>query len=149
MRQMRWAGLTAGFVAVATIAFPGQAFAQHTGVEIWSAVCGRCHTVQPPERYTPKDWTSIVGHMTVNARLTDAESAAVLAFLLQGAMRTDAPPQQAQAEAPRGEHVQGGRDDEIEGVGPTGGLEEELQVRRSAPQIPEKSARVSDPSGAN
>jgi len=83
---------TVWLVAICAVALPSHVYAQHSGVEIWSAVCGRCHTLQPPARYTAKDWDAIINHMTINARLTDAQRDSILAFMHQGAMRVSAAP---------------------------------------------------------
>ncbi len=58
---------------------------QRSGVEVWSANCGRCHTIQSPDRYYAKDWASIAIHMAITARLTGSEADAVTRFLLSGA----------------------------------------------------------------
>lgn len=88
MRTLKQAALIAGLAAAAALVLPVDSAAQRSGVEIWSANCGRCHLIQPPDRYTAKDWESIGIHMIVTARLTTAEGDAVLAFLKQGAART-------------------------------------------------------------
>lgn len=93
MRIAKNLTMTAALVAITGLTVPAPAQAQHSGVEIWASVCGRCHTTQPPARYTAKDWRSIMGHMTLTARLTDAQRDAVLDFLLQGAMRVSSAPQ--------------------------------------------------------
>lgn len=87
MRTTKPAALLVGVLAIATLLSPTESVAQRSGPEIWGAVCGRCHLIQPPNRYTAKDWESIGIHMTVTARLTTAQAEAVLAFLRQGAMR--------------------------------------------------------------
>jgi len=90
MRIAKHLTVTAGLLAIVGLALPVPASAQHSGVEIWAAMCGRCHTPQPPARYTAKDWRAIMGHMTLAARLTDAQRDAVLAFLQEGAMKVAA-----------------------------------------------------------
>src|SRR3989338_4045043 len=87
MRTLKHAALLVGLSTTTVLALPAQSAAQRSGVEIWSANCGRCHLLQPPDRYTSKDWESIGTHMIVTARLTTAEGDAVLAFLRQGAAR--------------------------------------------------------------
>jgi mono/diheme cytochrome c family protein len=87
MNTLMKSGLAAGLLAMAALALPTHATAQRSGVEIWAAECGRCHTIQPPDRYYAKDWVSIMQHMTLAARLTDAQRDAVLAFLKQGARK--------------------------------------------------------------
>jgi len=87
MRTATPLALTVSLVAISAFALPTAASAQHSGVEIWASVCGRCHTRQPPQRYAAKDWRAIMDHMTLNARLTDAQRDAVLAFMQEGAMK--------------------------------------------------------------
>ena len=53
------------------------------------ATCGNCHRTQPGDRYTAKDWEAIGMHMTITARLTDAQAAAVLEFLKSSAMKPE------------------------------------------------------------
>jgi mono/diheme cytochrome c family protein len=93
MNTLKKSGLAAGLLAMAALALPSHASAQRSGVEIWAVSCGRCHTIQPPNRYSAKDWISIMQHMTVAARLTDAQRDAVLAFLKQGARKVASAPQ--------------------------------------------------------
>jgi len=93
MRIAKNLTMTAALLAITGLTLPARAQAQHSGVEIWASVCGRCHTPQPPARYTAKDWRSIMGHMALTARLTDAQRDAVLEFLQQGAMRVSSAPQ--------------------------------------------------------
>jgi mono/diheme cytochrome c family protein len=87
-----------GLALIVAMALPQEVVGQRSGVEVWSANCGRCHSVQPPNRYMAKDWESIVTHMIITARLTDAEGEAVEAFLLSGAKRTGNETQAASAE---------------------------------------------------
>ena len=86
---MKHSALLVGVLAIAALWSPTESVAQRSGVEIWGAVCGRCHLIQPPDRYTAKDWDAITIHMTVTARLTTAQGEAVLAFLRQGATRAE------------------------------------------------------------
>lgn len=74
-----------GLLAALTLAFPLTADAQRTGVEVWGVTCGRCHQAQPPNRYTANQWESVLTHMMITARLTDADAEAVLGFLKSGA----------------------------------------------------------------
>ena len=76
-----------GIAVVLSLAIPSDVDAQRSGVEVWSANCGRCHILQPTNKYTAKDWRSIGTHMAITARLTTAERDAVIAFLVSGAMR--------------------------------------------------------------
>lgn len=89
MRHARAAALTAALVVAYGMMAPG-AEAQRSGAEIWSNTCGSCHALQPPGRYTAKDWQSIGTHMIIQARLTTAQGNAVLEFLRQGARETTA-----------------------------------------------------------
>ena len=77
--------LAAGLIATVVMAAPQRVLGQRSDVEVWSANCGRCHTIQPPERYSAKDWASIVTHMSITARLTEAEEDAVMRFLISEA----------------------------------------------------------------
>jgi len=89
-------GLVAGGLLVAASLFlPSEARAQRSGVEIWEANCGRCHVIQPTNKYEAKDWRSVGMHMAITARLTSAQRDAVIAFLVSGA-RVD-----QSAQAPR------------------------------------------------
>jgi len=82
-------GLGAGVVAALFLLPSGIQAQQRSGVEIWEASCGRCHMLQPTNKYYPKDWRSVGMHMSITARLTSEQSEAVIAFLISGA-RTDA-----------------------------------------------------------
>lgn len=88
MHTMKQLTLVAGFAALCVAGNPSALQAQRSGVEIWANTCGRCHTAQPPIRYTAKDWNSIGTHMIVTARLTTAQGEAVLEFLRGGALQT-------------------------------------------------------------
>lgn len=85
MRTLVKGFFAAGLVAVASSGAPTHLAAQRSGVEIWSQNCGNCHMIQPANRYTAGGWESVVAHMTIVARLTDAEADAVLEFLKGGA----------------------------------------------------------------
>ena len=89
MGYVRALALTAGLVIASGMTAPG-AEAQRSGAEIWRSTCGSCHALQPPGRYTAKDWQSIGTHMIIQARLTTAQGNAVLRFLRQGARETTA-----------------------------------------------------------
>lgn len=75
------AGLAVVFAA------PDSASAQESGTEVWARSCGRCHRIQPPNKYDARHWEAIVGHMALNARLTSDEEDAVREFLM-GAARS-------------------------------------------------------------
>jgi cytochrome c5 len=75
-------GLLAALALLLPLEATGQ---QRTGVEIWGAVCGRCHMTQPPGRYTANQWQAVGTHMVITARLTTAQAEAVIDFLKTGA----------------------------------------------------------------
>lgn len=81
--------VTGGLLVVVSLALPSDAHAQRSGVEIWEANCGRCHLIQPTNKYVAKDWRSIGLHMAITARLTSDERDAVIAFLVSGARSPD------------------------------------------------------------
>lgn len=74
-----------GLLAALALLLPPDAAAQRTGVEVWGAVCGRCHVTQPPNRYTANQWQAVGTHMVITARLTTAQAEAVIDFLKSGA----------------------------------------------------------------
>jgi len=84
-----WSLLTGGVLAAMFIASPSEARAQRSGVEIWEANCGRCHLIQPTNKYVAKDWRSVGLHMGIQARLTTTEREAVIGFLVSGARPAD------------------------------------------------------------
>ena len=88
--------MLAGAVFSLTIALlPADLQAQRSGVDAWSQTCGSCHTIQPPNRYNAENWRRIMSHMMVTARLSDAESEAILQFLIGGARRIAAAEQES------------------------------------------------------
>lgn len=87
----------ASLVGLAALTIPTTIEAQRSGVEIWSQTCGNCHTIQPAARYTANNWESIMAHMALASRLTDAEAEAVLEFLKSGAKQVASANQQGQA----------------------------------------------------
>jgi hypothetical protein len=54
------------------------------GAKLWAQVCVQCHNLRPPESFSGAQWVVIVHHMHVRARLTQAESDAILGFLKSG-----------------------------------------------------------------
>lgn len=88
MNKTRWLAVLAPGLVLWTLGAPTDLEAQRSGAEIWRATCGNCHALQPPGRYTAKDWRSIGTHMVITARLTTAQGEAVLEFLRQGARST-------------------------------------------------------------
>lgn len=89
MTHAKTAALAVGLVVAYGVMAPG-AEAQRSGAEIWANTCGSCHALQPPGRYTAKDWQSIGTHMIIQSRLTTAQGNAVLEFLTEGARETTA-----------------------------------------------------------
>lgn len=85
MNALRGLLLTAVLLPVLA---PGDLAAQRTGAQVWAEACGNCHILQPANRYKAERWAIIMRHMQINARLTDAETDAVLEFLQAGARRT-------------------------------------------------------------
>jgi mono/diheme cytochrome c family protein len=85
MKPMARYVLATGLLALVSLIRPGAVEAQRSGVEIWSQTCGRCHMIQPANRYTSDQWESIMANMMILARMTDDEAAAVLEFLQGGA----------------------------------------------------------------
>lgn len=79
--------LVSVLLSAGALGMPADGHGQRSGVEIWSQNCGRCHLPQPANQYTADQWESILYHMRLAARLTDAETEAVLAFLQGGAKR--------------------------------------------------------------
>jgi hypothetical protein len=76
--------LTVGFFIFSV---PAALNAQKIGVEVWTQNCGNCHSIQPAARYTAENWSSLIIHMRITARLTDEESSAVAEFLKEGSKK--------------------------------------------------------------
>jgi mono/diheme cytochrome c family protein len=74
-------------VLAALLAAPSPASTQESGAEVWGRTCGRCHRMQPPNKYDARHWEAIVRHMALNARMTADEEAAVSEFLMGAARR--------------------------------------------------------------
>ncbi len=51
------------------------------GAKVYAANCGNCHSERYPSERTDKEWSMIVMHMQVRARLTGDEARAVLRYL--------------------------------------------------------------------
>ncbi len=79
--------LAGGLLGIAAASGPAGALAQRSGVEVWAQTCGNCHVIQPARRYTADQWASIMTHMKIASRMTDAEADAVLRFLQRGARK--------------------------------------------------------------
>ena len=86
MNTIRYSLIAAGLLGAASLTTPTALQAQRSGVDIWSQNCGKCHTFQPPNRYTANNWETIMVSMAQTARLTDQDADAVLEFLKGGAM---------------------------------------------------------------
>ncbi|MFQ6046907.1 MAG: c-type cytochrome [Gemmatimonadales bacterium] len=87
MKTLKRGMFAAGLLAGAAGLIPGAAVAQRSGVDMWAETCGRCHMIQPANRYTADQWETIVTNMKIIARLTDDEAEAILEFLRGGAKR--------------------------------------------------------------
>ena len=51
------------------------------GAKVFAANCGNCHSERYPSERTDKEWSLIVMHMRVRAKLTGDEARAVLRYL--------------------------------------------------------------------
>jgi len=89
---------TLGFLTVIAMALVSPLVGQRSGPEIWGANCGRCHVIQPTDRYDAKAWEDIGLHMAITARLTSAETTEVIDFLKSAARRVAALEELEQAE---------------------------------------------------
>lgn len=85
MNTMNRILIAGGLFGAATVLSAVPLHAQRSGVEAWSQTCGNCHVIQPPVRYSGDQWTKIMMHMRITARLPDAEADAILEFLRSGA----------------------------------------------------------------
>jgi cytochrome c5 len=67
---------------VATQPVSGMAGAsEHSGAQLWSANCSRCHNLRPPQSYSDAQWALIVHHMRLRANLTGQEARSITEFL--------------------------------------------------------------------
>lgn len=87
MQSMLKTALAGTTVLAALLAAPSQALAQESGAEIWARTCGRCHRIQPPNKYDARHWEAINRHMSLHARMTADEEDAVREFLMGAARR--------------------------------------------------------------
>lgn len=90
-----------GMLTVTAMALASPLEGQRSGADIWGANCGRCHLIQPANRYDAKAWEDIGLHMAITARLTSAEATAVIHFLKSAARRVAALEELEQAEISR------------------------------------------------
>ena len=89
-RNVIWGVKTLGLLTVTAMALASPLEGQRSGADIWGANCGRCHLIQPINRYDAKAWEDIGLHMAITARLTSAEATAVIDFLKNAARRVAA-----------------------------------------------------------
>ena len=87
-----------GLLIVTVMALASPLDGQRSGADIWGANCGRCHLIQPINRYDAKAWEDIGLHMAITARLTSAEATSVIDFLKTAARRVAALEELEQAE---------------------------------------------------
>lgn len=52
------------------------------GHALYTAKCGRCHNLKNPTKYTTSEWTPLMKRMAPKARLTEAETAQVTAYVM-------------------------------------------------------------------
>lgn len=76
-----WSGLV-GLLLLLSVTPTG---AQESGAEMWGRVCGRCHRIQPPNKYDADAWRAVMRHMALTARLTPQEEEAITEFLMGAA----------------------------------------------------------------
>lgn len=87
-----WAGLLGCLLLLSVTPM----WAQESGAEMWGRTCGRCHRIQPPNKYDADTWRAIMRDMAINARLTPQEEAAITEFLMGAARRPENPEPQPQ-----------------------------------------------------
>lgn len=51
------------------------------GARFFSDNCGRCHNARPPVEHRPREWSVVIVHMRVAARLPGAQARDIEAFL--------------------------------------------------------------------
>lgn len=51
----------------------------NAGSKLYSAKCGRCHRLYPPEKYTETQWDKILPKMVLKAKLADNEQQKLVA----------------------------------------------------------------------
>lgn len=78
---------TLGLLIVTAMAVASPLAGQRSGAETWGANCGRCHVIQPINRYDAKAWEDIGLHMAITARLTSDQTTEVIDFLKSAARR--------------------------------------------------------------
>jgi mono/diheme cytochrome c family protein len=70
-----------------TAAPDAQAALLAQGQVIYTSKCARCHDARPVDSYTAEQWTGILKSMIPKAKLTEAESAQVTAYVMAGARK--------------------------------------------------------------
>ncbi len=88
MKKTRTSRIAAAIVGAMTLAVTIWAAATTAGAaktldgaKVFAANCGNCHSERYPSERTDKEWSLIVMHMQVRARLTGDEARAVLRYL--------------------------------------------------------------------
>ncbi len=67
------------------------------GARFYSDNCARCHNARPPVEHRPREWSVIIVHMRVAARLPGAQARDIEAFLRAGSI----PPRPTERAEPR------------------------------------------------
>lgn len=52
-----------------------------SGSQLWSENCARCHNMRSPSSYSDTEWTVVMHHMRLRAKLTSEEHTKILEFL--------------------------------------------------------------------
>ena len=89
MMWLTWAGAGCRHEAAGTANQPmatqpsaePAASSEHSGAELWSENCSRCHNLRPPQYYSHAQWALVVHHMRLRANLTGQEARSITEFL--------------------------------------------------------------------
>ncbi|MBI4410529.1 MAG: c-type cytochrome [Gemmatimonadetes bacterium] len=101
-RSVFWSAAVPIAATALVFAFPEAASGQaRSGPEVWAANCGRCHRLQPTNKYEPRQWAILVTHMAQAARLTPDEEKALRQFLAPGVERAQGPSREVRADPRR------------------------------------------------
>ena len=57
------------------------------GKTVYTTRCGRCHSLKTVDQYTPEQWENILKAMIPKANLTEQESKAVNAYIMDNAKK--------------------------------------------------------------
>lgn len=57
------------------------------GHQVYTAKCGRCHALKEPSHYTAERWVPILQSMAPKAKLSEEETANVLAYVQANAKK--------------------------------------------------------------